>query len=224
LNVGRLEDGLGNEVRLEAEAAYEPTAGISIERGALYTNRPTVTLAFRNTEVLAQVQLCSEGRFIGERGWAPTTETWSWQLGPGDDHQAPVSVYAVFRTETGEQVGPVRDAIIYDPLPPEIAGVELPDSAGSSVSAHDAGSESARVTVSDGGSGVVAVQISQEVDFSTFSETTVVTNVVNVPLPGGGASTVPVFLRALDRAGNYSEIWSETRFQLYLPLLVRPSR
>lgn len=219
-NVGRLRDGLGNEVRLEAEAAYEPTAGIAIDEGALYTNRPTVTLAYRSAEVLPQVQLCSDGRFKSDSGWTTIAESGIWQLGTEDDHQAPVSVYAVFRTDTGEQVGPVHDVIIYDPLPPEIMAVELPGPIDAAASARGAGSELARVTVRDDGSGVARVQVSRDVDFSTFSETAVVTNTATVTLPSVSGT---VFLRAVDRAGNYSEIWSEGNYQLYLPLLVRLS-
>jgi uncharacterized repeat protein (TIGR01451 family) len=220
-NTGRLDDGLGNQMLLEAEVSYEPTAGISLDNGALYTNMPTVTLAFRNAEILSQVQLCTDRRFTGEGGWNLTAATETWQLNPDADRGTPTSVYAVFQSDSGEQVGPVHDVIIYDPVPPEITDVDVPMRVASEGSTGGVGGDSLRVTVSDDNSGVVSVQASWASDFADFVETEVVTNAITVSLPDGGGSAAPVFLRAVDRAGNCSEVWREAPYQLYLPLLVR---
>ncbi len=229
-SAGRVEDGLGNEVLLEAKASYDSTVGMIIEGGALHTNVPTVTLALWNPEGLPQMRLCNEGRFGEGAGWMDVDATQSWRLdvGRGDTH-TPLSVYAVFQDETGEQYGPVHDDIIYDPVPPRITDLDIVDR-GTQCAADDgstwssaltAGGQSVRVAVSDDNSGVASVQISDDADFETFSETVVTTNMVEIPIPWDLQSSNEVFVRAIDRAGNTSEVRSEQSHKIYLPLVIR---
>ncbi len=229
-NAGRLEDGLGNEVLLEAKASYDAAVGVIIEGGVLHTNVPTVTLALWNPEGLPQIRLCNEGRFGEGASWVDEDAIQYWRLdvGRGDIH-APLSVYAVFQDETGEQYGPVHDDIIYDPVPPRITDLAIvdrgarcaADNASTWSSVVTAGGHAVRVAVSDDNSGVASVQISDDAGFETFSETAVTTNVIEIPIPWDYVSSPQVFVRAIDRAGNASEVRSEQSHKVYLPLLVR---
>ena len=210
--VGRLEDGRGNQTLLEVESVFGPAVAVSIDQGALYTNSPTVTLSFQNDEGLPYVQVCNDGRFSGGTGWTEFEDTQAWQLDLGEDPRAPLHVYAVFRNEEGEQAGPVHDAIIYDSTAPQITRVSIGQRALGAV---------ARVAVIDDNSGVDAVQLSQDPSFAVFSEIAVMSNTVDVPLQDQAGAADEVFLRAVDRAGNYSSVCTVEHRHLYLPLVVR---
>ena len=218
---GRLDDGLGHEVLLEADVSFEPALGVAMNGGALYTNAPTVTLSIRNGQGLPLMRPCSDGRFAVEMGWveAQTDQRWRMNVGDGAGLE---SVYAVFRAEDGQQYGPVQDHILYDPIRPTIAAVELSEEGGQGLEASaQAGEASVRVQVSDEGSGVATVQVSDEPGFETFSETAVFADVVEFAIPWQVEARDTVYVRAVGRGGNVSRVRRAETPRLYLPRVVR---
>jgi len=204
----RLQDGFGNQLLLQSEARYKAQVGMELAGGALYTRIPTVTVGLDHPEGVFQVWLEDEGRFIDGSGWTDAAAPASWELDSSDGVEVPLSVYAVFQDENGEQYGPVKDDILYDPTPPRVTRAEVVN-------------QIVRVGVADEGSGVEKVQISDDSAFETFSEAAVLTDVVEIQIPWDVQTEGGVLVRAVDRAGNYSEIRGAQNHGVYLPLVIR---
>jgi uncharacterized repeat protein (TIGR01451 family) len=221
-NLARLEDGLGNTMLLGANALYNPEAGLTIDDGALYTNIPTVTLTLWNLEGLPQMRISNSGGFGTGTGWIDTQTTTSWVLDTQDHPLAPRTVYAMFRGENGKQYGPARDDIVYDPVPPRVTQVAVVKDADSGLTEVEAEEAVVRVTATDDNSGVSKVEISDDPDFETYWEAAVVTETTYIPIPWEPVGSEEVFARAVDRAGNVSEVKGSGQYHaLFLPLMIR---
>jgi uncharacterized repeat protein (TIGR01451 family) len=222
-SLARLEDGVGNVLLLGANASYNSEAGLTIENGALYTNVPTVTLSLWNLEGLPQMQISNSGGFGTGTGWIDADTTISWVLDTHDHLHTPLTVYAMFPGENGQQHGPVHDDIIYDPVPPRVTEVEIVNDAESGTTIAGTEKTLVRVTVSDDNSGVSKVQVSDDPDFETWWAFAVSAHTIEIPIPWESQASDRVFVRAVDRAGNLSDVRSgllHHAIMVYLPLVI----
>ncbi len=229
VNVARLDDGLGNELLLEASSIYNPGYGLTIDDGALYTNSPIVTLGYtwNAPDGITHVKFSNDGGFgpgSGTTDWMAVNPAdliyAKWTLATYWDLRMPRTVYARFRDRNGHQYGPIQDDIVYDADPPQ-ASVEiitgtllLPPYGAGAVTEQEA---IIRVTAGDENSGVSEVQVSHDlafVDVASFQ--------FNGPVdefPWTLQDSGLVYVRIIDRAGNWTLFGS--RFEVYLPLVVR---
>jgi hypothetical protein len=201
---------------LQAASVYNPGYRLSINDGALFTNRSavTLTLAWDAGDSSNEMQISNDGGFGVGSGWIPVAATHvAWELDTYGSLVIPRVVYARFRDAGGLLYGPVQDDIIYDPNPPQVTGVEL-------VWQRRAGVV-VRVTSSDDNSGVSELQLSHNADMSQYDEYDVssgVTEISDWELQASGS----VYVRAVDRAGNISEIKEAfKRFEVYLPIVLK---
>jgi hypothetical protein len=204
--MARLEDGLGNVILLEAGASYNAEAGLIIENCGLYTNVPTVTLSLWSLEGLPQMQIANSGGFGASSGWIDAAVTTSWVLDTQDHLHTPLTVYAVFRGENDEQGGPVYDNITYDPIPPRVTEVGIVSNAESGPTTAETKNTLVRVTVSDDNSGVSKVQVSDDADFERWWEFALSARTIEIPIPWEPQASDRIFVRAVDRAGNLSDV------------------
>jgi uncharacterized repeat protein (TIGR01451 family) len=231
-NTARVNDGFGNETMLQAESVYDPGYRLTINDGALYTNIPTTTLRFswNVDDDITSVKISNDGGFGSEGSttdWLAvdaTNPTYSdWVLSTYGDLQIPRTIYIKFRDSIGDQYGPFQDDIIYDPIAPQISNVEIiPDTSEQmSVVPGQSGSVVVRVTTNDDNSGVKSVQISDNVDFSSYSSFPI--NQSTTDILWNLQSSGMVYIRAVDRAGNLSAVSIErgnAREHIYLPTVL----
>jgi uncharacterized repeat protein (TIGR01451 family) len=233
-NVAVLDDGLGNVMELAADSIYNPGYGLTIDDGALYTAIPTVTLRYswNVADEMIYVRFSNDGGFVpgdDTSDWLPVNAadpTYAdWVLATYGDLRMPRTVYAKFRDGTGLQVGPIQDDIVYDPVAPQVAAVEVITNTDGRVHSAMAGQDViVRVTTSDDNSGASRVQISHSADLAQYSEfpVTGVTTDIDWTLQPSGE----IYLRVVDRAGNPSDVESAQgppRYEIYLPLVLRSS-
>jgi len=230
-NVARLDDGPGNVVALTASSTYNPGYRLTVNDGALYTNIPTVTLdyAWNVADNITHIKISNDGGFgPGENTTAwlpadPANPTYTdWPLVTYGNLVLPRTVYAMFRDGKGQQYGPVQDEIIYDPVPPSVGGVEIIPQTALATRVGQGQAVIVRVTASDGNSGVTSVQIDHDEGFGQFSEFAFRGPATDIPwtLQPSGL----VYVRVVDRAGNFSEVVSgfdSVKTRIFLPVVVR---
>jgi len=230
-NVARLNDGLGNQVLLEASSTYNPGYWLTVNGGVMATGVPTVTLRYswNAADNITLVKFSNDGGFTpagNTTGWIPVNPTdptyTGWVMSTYSGLILPTTVYAKFRDGDGNQYGPIQDDIIYDPGAPLVNGIEIITGTVLGSRATEGLSVIVRVTASDSNTGVSQVQISHSADFEQFSEFAVTGRMTDIPWtlqPSG-----KVYVRAVDRAGNVSEVSSEqgeANYEIYLPIVVR---
>jgi uncharacterized repeat protein (TIGR01451 family) len=228
VNTATVADGLGHSVQLAAGSTFNPGYRLSVNDGALATNVPTVTLtyAWNVEDAITQVQFSNDGGFgSGASAWLPVNAAnptlSGWVLDTYGDLRMPYLVYARFRDALGRPYGPIMDWIIFDPVAPRVLGVELLPG---SRRAQTAGEEVvARITASDGNTGVARVQLSHTADFGAYEETGFIGPTTDVPWVLSDAGQV--YVRAVDRAGNVSAPVSAEKkgSVIFLPLVIRAS-
>lgn len=225
VNQARLDDGLGNVIELEARSVYNPGYRLTINEGNLFTTVPTVTLRYAwDYGAITHVRFSNDGGF-GPGGnttaWLPVSPTHpiyaDWVLATYGDYRLPRVVYAMFRDAAGRQYGPVQDDIIYDPVKPIVTAVTILPASNLLAAAQPV---RVRVASEDDNSGVALVQISAQADFAQYASFAARGGVEEFEWDQPGA----VYVRALDRAGNVSEVQSAAPMRrLYLPLVIRVS-
>ena len=227
-NAVQLANGVGNAITRVATFTYNPGYRLSINDGMSYTNTPTVTLRLSwgtESPVITLMQISNDGGFgAGSSSWISVSDTYNgWQLDTAYCNLAmPRTVYVRFRDSVGTVYGPVQDDIIYDPDPPQVTDVKIITKTMQMCSAVGRQSITVRITASDDNSGVGQVQISHDMNFEQFSEFAVTGNTTDIawPLQPSGI----VYVRARDRAGNWSPVSSKQGtpyFGIYLPIVLR---
>jgi hypothetical protein len=164
--------------------------------------------------------ISNSGGFGTGTGWIDADPTKSWVLDTQGHVHTPRTVYAMFRGENGEQHGPVRDNIIYDPVPPQVTRVDIVNTAKSGLTIAGTENTIVRVTVRDDNSGVNRVQVSDDYDFEANWEFAVAADTIEITIPWEFQRSDRVFVRAVDRAGNLSGIISAQHHVVYLPLVI----
>jgi uncharacterized repeat protein (TIGR01451 family) len=230
-NVVRVDDGAGAVLTLTAETLIAPEFSLSIDEGASFTASPTVTLDYtwNQTAVIteAQVGSCS-GIVCATSPWLTltvgTTEATypDWHLNVEGDRRLLYSAWVLYRNGANETVGPFYDTILYDPDAPSLTSVEILTTTGGMSAQAEGQAVRVRITSRDANSGVGVYHLSSHADFSphTSFPATGPTTEVDWTLAEG----TPVYVRAVDRAGNLSPIVAadlpgETR--IFLPLVLR---
>jgi hypothetical protein len=178
-----------------------PQIGVSINVGAQYANKPDVMLTIVAPPGATSLLVSNDGGFAGALP-TPLTKELAWKLDSSGPERLPKTVYLRFLT--GPFASPnYTDDIILDERPPVVdaASVVTPPPAGASVAKLK--TYKVKVKARDSNSGVGFVQVT-----------------ANKRKPGKRikyakklrvkAGSRPRFLRAQDRAGNYSA-WKKLR-------------
>jgi hypothetical protein len=209
LNVGlRVTDNAGStnsttaELKISAAGGGSGTVGVSINKGAQYTNKPSVTLLIAAPAGTTSLLLANDGGFAGALP-APLAKEVAWKLDSSGPERLPKTVYVRFLT--GPFASPnYTDDIILDERPPVVdsASVVGPPAAAIATAAKTK-TYKVKVKARDTNSGVGFVQIT-----------------TNKKKPGklipykktvkAKSTKRPKFLRARDRAGNFSK-WRKLR-------------
>jgi uncharacterized repeat protein (TIGR01451 family) len=226
-NFAVLGDGAGHQKLLTAASTFNPGYSLSINEGALYTNIPTVTLGYTYNagDNITEVKFSNDGGFgTGSSSWLPVSSGPSyegWLLMTYGDLRIPRTVYAKFRDDAGNPFGPVTDDIIFDPVPPSAPDV-LVDKHKKTTLLSLTATEPVTlvVTVADDNSGVEGVEVSNSTSFIASSFYTVTAETTEIPWVMGEKGAA--YLRAIDRAGNMSEVTTvQTKYFIYLPVVMR---
>ncbi|MFN8444220.1 MAG: hypothetical protein U0175_25785 [Caldilineaceae bacterium] len=193
---------------------------ITINNGAAFTRQNEVTVTMSITQA-AMMRVATVVPAV-EDPWQSYTDTAGLQFDTPADQIVPLTAYARFRSlsVTLCRGSVISDTIIYDPLPP-VAQIALTNQVGDNTPRDPSGSEPHYLHISaldqSDGSGVAAMQLSQERDFygvewQDFNEW--------VPLPAGAWATL--YVRVRDHAGNTSaivEVVNPVGYRVFLPLL-----
>jgi multiple sugar transport system substrate-binding protein len=228
-NVAHLDDGAGNVMALGVESIYNPGYSLTVDDEASFTNIPTVTLRY-SWNVPDQIVYV---KFSNAGGFGPDSSNWipvnplnpvydDWVLATYGIQRMPCTVYAKFRDSDGRQYGPFQDDIIYDPVEPQVTGVEVISDTGAGGALYTMTGQNAtvRVTSSDDNSGAVQVHLSHSADFAQYSTFAITGRMADVhwELQSSGE----VYVRVVDRAGNISKAKSgQVLRKVYLPLILR---
>jgi hypothetical protein len=190
------------ELKISAAGGGAGTVGVSINKGAQYTNKPSVTLLIAAPAGTTSLLLANDGGFAGALP-APLAKEVAWKLDSSGPERLPKTVYVRFLT--GPFASPnYTDDIILDERPPVVdsASVVGPPAAAIATAAKTK-TYKVKVKARDTNSGVGFVQIT-----------------TNKKKPGklipykktvkAKSTKRPKFLRARDRAGNFSK-WRKLR-------------
>jgi len=97
-SVGYVSSIVSDTISLDTTAPAEH--GLSINDGALYTNKVTVTLTIGAQPGTAQMQVSNEGNFAGAE-WEPYASRKSWQVTQYLDYVIPRLVYVRYKDVSG---------------------------------------------------------------------------------------------------------------------------
>jgi hypothetical protein len=199
----------GTATSTQALKVNDPTGGVtqigvSINEGAQYTNSPDVKLKIVAPGGASGLLVSNDGGFAGALP-QPVVKELDWKLDSSGPERLPKTVYLRFLT--GPFASPnYTDDIILDERPPVVDSAALaaaPPAASRAVSAAKAKTWKVKVKAHDTNSGVGFVQVT-----------------ANKKKPGklikyskavkAKSAKRPKFLRARDRAGNFSP-WKKLR-------------
>jgi hypothetical protein len=202
----RVTDGVGRTAT--ASAPYTITTpsvppgqvGVTINNGAQYTNKPDVTVFLKVPPGTTQVLLSNDGGFLAPTAAAPAAQV-PWRLDSSGPERLPKTVYVRFLNGAITLVT-LTDDIILDERPPVVSQATLQKPPGAATAARTKVWK-LNVKAADTNSGVAGVQVT-----------------ANKRKPGAlraykrkltvKLASRPKFLRAKDKAGNYSG-WRRVR-------------
>ncbi len=181
---------------------------ISINDGALFTNKPEVTLNLCGPDA-DKMMLSNDGGF-SDAAWQSYTRTISWTLTTYGNYVLPRNVYARFQGSDGSIHGNFFDDIIYDPHAPSNAvafdptnllpGTRRPTGV-DALQVVSTDQVDLFVSATDDNSGLAEIQVSQRSDFAD-AEWQPFSSVLPVTLPEEGVQRV--YVRTRDQAHNES--------------------
>jgi hypothetical protein len=173
-------------------------SGVTVNNGAQYTNDPDVTINATFPSSITSMLFSNDGGFLAPSTFAPAAST-KWKLDSSGSERLPKTVYVrflmgVFPSET------FTDDIILDETPPKVSSASVSSASSSSSAASAARTKkySVRLKASDSNSGLAGVQITSNKKkagklLKYKTKLTV------------SASSSKLYVRAKDRAGNYSK-------------------
>jgi hypothetical protein len=175
--------------------------GMTIDNGAQYTNSPNVTLGIVGPPTITQLLVANDGGFLAARQFAPAKQI-EWKLDSSGPERLPKTVYVRF--VSGPTTSPnYTDDIILDERPPVVQTASVAAAAASLASVSRLRSWKVKVKASDSNSGVAGIQVA--VKKKKPSKLVAYKTKLKVKL-----ASRPKFIRARDRAGNYSP-WKKLR-------------
>lgn len=222
---GRVRDGARHvssvvSDTIEVDTTVTPEYGLTINDGALFTNKVTVTLTIGAQPGMAQMQVSNDGGFAGAE-WEPYASRKAWKITQYGDYVIPRVVYIRFKDVSGNTSATNQDDIILDINAPTGAmEIVTLNRSRRELRTADAISVTLLLSAEDDVSGVADMMISNHSDFTSVSwEPYTTTRGWSVP---EGTKTT-VYARFIDNAGNVSETYSDTTGQMYiyLPLVMR---
>jgi hypothetical protein len=181
--------------------------GLTVNKGALFTNKTAVTLTIGAKPGTTQIQVSNDGGFAGAT-WEPYTSQRPWEIEAYGRHILPRIVYIRYKDQSGEVSSIYQDDIVLDLQPPrghvEIAVAQI--LAGDDVLLH--------LEADDDVSGVGEMLVSNQASFVGTSWQPF------APQLGwdiGSGNTVYVQFR--DNAGNISQTYLATlsNYNVHLP-------
>jgi hypothetical protein len=202
----RVTDGVG----LTATAALTLTVtnppvspgqlGVTVNNGAQYTNDKNVKVNLKFPAGTTQVLLSNDGGFLAPQAFTPAAEV-SWTLDSSGPERLPKTVYVRFLL-SGFASETFTDDIILDEIAPKVSSASVTPAAGA---ANAAASKryTVKVKASDSNSGVDKVQVTA--NKKKPGKLLAYKRKLTVRL-----ATRPKYLRARDRAGNFSR-WRRLR-------------
>ncbi len=236
-NSATLTDEGGEVVVLRVEAVHNPGYLLTVDEGAIFTKSPEVDLryAWQPVDDVSKIQFSNDGAFpSGEdtSDWLPVNGTdptyTGWRLSTYGNYVLPRTVYARFKDDGGLLYGPIQDDIVYDPISPTVVDVSVSfsDQANSSpisdLRAAPDLSATVVVTATDEQSGVEAAQLSHSAGFETYESFLVTGAETKIPWSLGPSGLV--YVRAVDRAGNVSDVkmsQGAPNYLTFLPSILR---
>ena len=176
--------------------------GVTINNGAQYTNKPDVTLSIAAPASVTQLLVSNDGGFLAPSPFPPAKQV-AWHLDSSGPERLPKTVYVRF--VQGAFTSPnYTDDIILDERPPVVDQASLaPAAAAARASAAQLRTWKLKVKARDSNSGVGGVQVA--INKSKPGKLIPYKTRLKVKL-----AKRPKFLRARDRAGNYSR-WKKLR-------------
>jgi hypothetical protein len=203
----RVTDGVGHTAT--ASATYTITAstippgqtGVTINNGAQYTNKPDVKVLLKAPPGTTQVLLSNDGGFLAPTSFAPAPEV-AWHLDSSGPERLPKTVYARFLKGAITLVT-LTDDIILDERPPVVSQAVLAPTSSSAATAARLKTWKLNVKAADSNSGVAGVQVTA--NKRKPGKLLAYKRKLKVKL-----ATRPKFLRAKDKAGNFSG-WKKIR-------------
>jgi hypothetical protein len=203
-NVGmRVTDSLGQSatttvpLHVNALPTLGKQFGVSINKGAQYTRSPDVTVTATFPVTITSMLFSNDGGFFAPAVFAPLPEV-KWKLDSSGPERLPKTIYVRFLTSLIPSET-FQDDIILDEIPPKVsqAAVSAPPAAATVVRAAKLKTWKVKVKATDSNSGVASVQVTAN------------KKKPGKPLKYKTKLTVksaarPKFVRARDRAGNFS--------------------
>jgi PKD domain/NHL repeat len=201
-------DGVGKQstaeqqLRVNAATGAQNLVGVSINNGAQYTRDPNVTLTVKAPATASAFLVSNDGGFFAPATF-PAAPTIKWKLDSSGPERLPKTVYLRF------QLGPIvsdnfTDDIILDEIPPVVQSASLASAASTrAASAARANTYTVKVKAKDSNSGVAKVQVTA----NKRKPGKLLAYKTKVKLK---SAAKPKFVRARDRAGNYSG-WKKLR-------------
>lgn len=179
---------------------------VSINNGALYTNKVAVTLSIGAPADTQAMQVSNDGGFA-QAVWEPYQATKAWQITHYRNYVIPRVVYMRFKDAGGGISHTVQDDILLDETPPhgDVRLQSLDPSSRAGVLA---------LAASDGESGVAAMRLSGRPDFAG-SEWEPYAAAHAWSFAGGGRA----YLQVRDNAGNLSAVVSAQSWLMFVPLV-----
>jgi hypothetical protein len=203
----RVTDGIGlqtvSEQTLTVTAPSLPnTIGVTINKGAQYTNTPSVKLTAAAPFGTTNLLVSNDGGFLAAKTFKPAT-TIDWVLDSSGPERLPKTVYLRFLFGTFSTPN-YTDDIILDERPPVVSHAAVAGAgSASAVRIAKAKKWKLRVKARDSNSGVAGVQV------TTSKRKPGKLLKYRRKLTVKSAKR-PKYLRARDRAGNYSK-WKKLR-------------
>jgi hypothetical protein len=196
----RVTDGTGKQstaaqpLKITTPQGAQSLLGISINSGAQYTNDPNVTLLVKAPTTATSIVVSNDGGFLAPATF-PIATSVKWKLDSSGPERLPKTVYTRFL------LGPIisetyADDIILDEIPPKVqsASVTAPAAAARIARLR---SYTVKVKATDSNSGVAKVQVTA----NKRKPGKLIAYKTKLKLK---LASKPKFLRAQDRAGNFS--------------------
>jgi hypothetical protein len=202
----KVTDGVGQsdqtstDVKVNAQAIPAGLLGVTINNGAQYTRDPNVELGVKFPAAITAILVSNDGGFLLPQSFPPQ-QTIKWRLDSSGPERLPKIVYVRF--QNGVNVSDnFTDDIILDETPPIVQQASLASASSTGAIAAKARTWTVKVKATDSNSGVQGLQVTA----NKRKPGKVLTYKRKLSLKGAK----PKFVRARDRAGNFSP-WKKLR-------------
>jgi hypothetical protein len=194
-SAGRAAETTGR-LTVSAAAVIPQQFGMTVNNGAQYTNDPNVTLNAVFPSTITSILASNDGGFLVPASFAPAKEI-KWKLDSSGPERLPKTVYmrfltGVFTSET------YTDDIILDETPPKVSSASVASATSSAARAAKTKKYTLKLKASDSNSGVAGVQITA--NKKKAGKLLKYKTKLSVK-----ASSSKLYVRAKDKAGNYSK-------------------